>query len=252
MHKISVVIVTFNEENRIRPTLESVKWCDEIVIVDSCSTDRTVEICKEYSNCKIYSQPFLGYGLQKKNAVEKASNDWVLSLDADEVMTESLINEIKTILSDSMISHAGFYVPITMVFMNKIFKYGAENKCMHLRLFNKKNGNFDTRNLHEAVQIEGATAELKNEILHNSYMDIHHYLQKMNEYTSIYGNEAFKKGKRVGQFTSIIRFFFEFIRQYFVKFNFLNGYAGFVWSAFSSAYIFVKLTKLYEKSHRII
>lgn len=248
MHKISIVIITYNEQSRIRPTLESIKWCDEIVIVDSCSTDKTVDICNEYSNCKVYSQPFLGYGLQKEFAVEKASNNWVLSIDADEVVTEALRNEIESILSMPLISSPGFYVPITLIFMGKIFRYGAENKCMHLRFFDKSKGNFNTQNVHEAVQIEGITSNLKNEILHNSYNDIHHYLMKLNDYTSIYANDAQKRGKRVSKFVSVFRFIFEFIRQYFIKWNFLNGYAGFVWSTFSAYYVFVKLTKLYEKN----
>ena len=248
MRKISVVIITYNEEKRIRLTLESVKWCDEIIVVDSCSTDTTVDICKEYNNCKVYVQPFLGYGLQKRFAVDKASNDWVLSIDADEIVTDALCEEIKSILSSSSISKAGFNVPITLVFLNKTFNYGAENKCLHLRFFNKNEGNFDSQNLHEVVKLRGSISTLKNEILHCSYVDTHHYIQKMNDYTSIYANEAVKKARHVGQQKSVFRFSFEFIRQYFIKCNFLNGYPGLVWSIFSAYYVFVKLVKLYEKN----
>jgi len=248
MHKISIVIITYNEESRIRPTLESIKWCDEIVIVDSCSTDKTVDICKEYPNCKVYSQPFLGYGLQKQLAVEKASNDWVLSLDADEVITDALRNEIMTILSEPVIQSSGFNVPITLIFMGKIFRYGSEHKSMHLRFFNKNYGGYDALNLHETVHVKGITPKLKNEVLHCSYVDIHHYWQKMNKYTSLYATEALKRGKRTSRFMSIFRFLFEFFRQYILGLNFLNGYAGFVWSAFSAYYVFVKLAKLYEKN----
>lgn len=248
MHKISAVIITYNEESRIQPTLESIKWCDEIMVVDSCSTDRTVSICEKYPNCKVFIQPFLGYGLQKKFAVDKATNNWILSIDADEVLSESLANEIKKIMSEPVIKHSGFFIPITMVFMNKVFKYGAENKCLHLRFFNKNDGNFDTQNLHEVVTLNGSTSKLKNEMLHYSYYDIHHYIQKMNNYTCIYANDAIKKNKIAGQMKSIFRFKFEFIRQYFIKCNFLNGYPGFVWSLLSSYYVFVKLVKLYEKN----
>jgi len=248
MRKISVVIITFNEENRVRQTLESVKWCDEIIIVDSCSTDNTVNICKEYSNCTVYNQPFLGYGQQKRFAVEKATNDWVLSIDADEVLTDALCDEIRSILSSSSIVHAGFYVPITLVFLNRTFHYGAENKCLHLRFFDKNTGNFDTQNLHETVELHGTTSKLQNEILHCSYADIHHYIQKLNSYTSIYAEDAVKRGKTVGSVKSILRFLFEFIRQYFIKCNFLNGYPGLVWSIFSAYYVFVKIVKIGEKN----
>jgi len=248
MRKISVVIITYNEDKRIRQTLESVKWCDEIIVVDSCSTDATVDICRQYANCKVYIQPFLGYGLQKRFAVDKASNDWVLSIDADEVLSDALCYEMKNVLSDSDITSDGFYIPNTLVFMNKIFNHGAESRCLYLRLFNKIRGNFNVKSLHEVVQINGTTSVLKNNILHYSYADIYHYIAKMNNYTSIYANEQFKKGEYISSLKSIFRFLFEFIRQYFIKANFLNGYAGFVWSIFSSYYVFVKLIKLYEKN----
>ena len=246
MHKISIVIITYNEENRIRPTLESIKWCDEIIVVDSCSTDKTLDICKEYGNCKVYVQPFLGYGEQKKFAVEKASHDWVLSLDADEVITEALRDEIIAVLSLPIIAVAGFYIHRTLVFMNRVFKYGSENKNPLLRLFNKNKGNFNTLKLHEGVNVEGNVSRLKNEILHLSYLDIHHYFEKFNEYTNIYKNEALKRGEKCDKFKPIFRLILDFIKQYFMRRNFLNGYPGFVWSVFSALYVFVKYTKLYE------
>lgn len=248
MHKISVVIITFNEENRIRPTLESIKWCDEIIIIDSNSTDRTIDICKEYNNCKVCLQPFLGYGAQKKFGVEKASYDWIFSLDADEVVTDNLHDEIIAILSQAIIEADGFYVPITLVFMNRVFKHGSENKYPHLRFFKKNKGNFNAERLHEGVKVEGTLMKLKNEILHYSYSDIHHYFNKFNEYSSIYKNEAIKKGKKVGKLKPMLRLPLEFLRQYFVRRNFLNGYPGFVWSLFSAFYVFVKYNKLYESS----
>ena len=246
MYKISAVIITFNEENRIRPTLESVKWCDEVIIIDSESTDKTRDICGEFSNCKVYVQPFLGYGAQKKFGVDKSSCDWILSIDADEVVTDALRNEIISVLSQPITGTVGFYVPITLVFMNKVFIHGAENKSLHLRLFNKTKGNFNTVKLHESVQVSGILHNLKNEILHYSYSDIHHYFSKFNDYSTIYNNEAIKKGKKVGKILPVLRLPIEFLRQYFIRRNFLNGYPGFVWSLFSSFYVFVKYNKLYE------
>jgi len=246
MHKISIVIITKNEEERILQTLESVKWCDEIVVVDSCSTDKTVDICKQYNNCKVYNQAFLGYGEQKQLAVGKASYDWVFSLDADEVVSEALKNEIITILRQPEIKAVGFYVPITLVFLNRIFKYGAENKFFHLRLFNKNESNFNTLSLHESVKIKGKTLKLKNEIYHYCYKDIHHYFVKFNTYTTLYKNASLKKGKRASRLETILLFPWEFIRQYFIRGNLFNGYAGFVWSAFSAFYVFVKYIKLFE------
>lgn len=246
MHKLTVVIITFNEENRIRLSLESVKWCDEIIVVDSCSTDKTLDICREYKNCKIYTQPFLGYGQQKQYAVEKASNDWILSIDADEVVTTDLKNEIKGFLSLPDIPFSGFNVPITLIFMKRIFRYGYENKQPHLRLFNKNKGNFDASKLHENVIISGPVINLKNELMHCSYVDITHYFKKFNDYTTIYKDEALKKGKQVSKIKSVLRFPIEFFKHYLLRLNFLNGYEGFCWSLISAFSVFVKYIKLYE------
>ncbi|MBK7212407.1 MAG: glycosyltransferase family 2 protein [Bacteroidales bacterium] len=248
MNKLSVTIIALNEEERIRVALESVRWADEIIVVDSGSTDNTLGICKEYPNCKTFVQPFLGYGMQKRLAVEKASNDWILSLDADEVVTEGLQKEIISVLSSENITTAGYLVPITLIFMQKVFKYGCEHKQRHLRFFNRNRGNFNTLKIHEGVILDGAIGKLRNEILHNSFIDIHEYFQKFNDYTTICRDESLKKGKHFSKTKNIIRFPFEFIKQYFIRLNFLNGYPGFVWSLFSALYIFVKHAKLYESS----
>lgn len=246
MHKISVVIIAYNEESRIRHTLESAKWCDEIIVIDSCSTDRTVEICKEYNNCKVYIQSFLGFGPQKRFGVDKAANDWILAIDADEVVSEALKTEISNLLSSTTITKSGFYIPITMIFMNKVFNFGSENKQPHLRLFNKNNGNFNIRKLHEGVEIKGDVGKLKNEIMHCSYSNINHFFQKFNDYAEIYKIEALKNNKQVGKLKPILRFPLEFIKQYFIRLNFLNGFPGFVWSLFGAFYVFVKYSKIYE------
>ncbi|MEI8046762.1 MAG: glycosyltransferase family 2 protein [Bacteroidota bacterium] len=248
MHKLSTVIITLNEEKRIRQTLESVKWCDEIIVVDSGSTDKTLEICKEYSNCKVYSQVFLGFGPQKKFAVGKASHDWILAIDADEVVTNALTDEICGILSLPVIANTGFFIPITHIFMKRIFNHGAESKQPHLRFFNKQNGNFNTLKLHEGVEISGSQSYLKNEILHYSYTDIYHYFQKFNDYSETFKNEAGKNGKKAGKLMPVFRLPLEFLKQYFVRGNFMNGYPGLVWSLYSAFYIFVKYTKLYESN----
>lgn len=246
VHKLSAVIITFNEENRIRPTLESLRWCDEIIVVDSGSWDKTPDICREYGNCKVYTHPFPGYGEQKNFALEKASYDWILSVDADEVVTNSLREEIISILSLSEIPAVGFLVPITLIFMKRTFRHGCENRQPHIRFFNKNKGNFNNLKVHEGVQVEGTVLKLKNEILHISYVDIAHYFQKFNSYSTIYQKEALLKGKKAGKVKAVLRLPFEFFKQYFLRLNFLNGYPGFVWSLFSTFYIFVKYTKLYE------
>ena len=246
MTKISAVIITFNEEQRIVNTLESVKWCDEIIVVDSCSTDKTVEICKQYSNCKVFIQPFLGYGSQKKYAIDLASNNWVINIDADEVLTNELSKEIQNILAKDEIVFTGFHVPITHVFLGKIFKFGREYKHYHLRMFNKNFGNFNADKVHERLVVDGIKAKLNEQLLHYSYASIHHYFEKFNEYTTIAAQHMLKRNKKASKFGVFLKFPFSFFKYYFLDLNFMNGYAGFVWSLFSAYYKVVRVVKYLE------
>ncbi len=242
---ISAVIITFNCGEILKKTLQSVSWCDEILIVDSGSTDQTLEICQQH-NCTIHHRTFDGYGTQKQYAVNWAKNHWILSIDGDEVITKELKAEIENRLSTETVHYKGFYIPITLVFFNRVFNYGNENKKLHLRLFNRNFGNFNEVTVHESIIITGETCKLRNEILHYSYLNVHHYFEKFNKYTTFFVNDASKKCKKANLLKITIRLPFDFIKYYFLNRNFLNGYAGFVWSVFSSWYSFVKYIKLFE------
>ena len=244
-HQISAVIITYNCGDILKKTLQAIEWCDEILIIDSGSTDQTLDICRQFQ-CNIYSHPFEGYGKQKKYAVQLAKNDWILSIDGDEVVSPLLKDEIEELFSNENVNEQGFFLPITLVFLGKIFGYGNENKTLHLRLFNRKFGNFNESAVHEGIVLEGSTKALKQEILHYSYLNVHHYFEKFNKYTSYFVIDASQKGKRANVFKIIIRLPIDFMKYYLLKKNFLNGYAGFVWSVFSAYYTFVKYVKLIE------
>ena len=252
MQKLSAVIITFNEEQRIAQALESVKWCDEIVVVDSFSTDGTVEICKKYSNCEVYTNTFLGYGAQKQYAVSLASNKWVLSIDADEVITEKLSNEIRIILSQPSIKYSGFLIPRTLVFMGKIFVAGREYKKKILRLFNKDLLNFNDDVIHEKIVPECNTTALKNHMLHFSYSNVFNYFEKLNSYTTIAAEGLLKKKRKGSKFVVFIKFPFNFFKCYIVDLNFINGYEGFMWALFSSLYKVVKSAKHIEMLNKVV
>ncbi|HEX8549328.1 MAG TPA: glycosyltransferase family 2 protein, partial [Cytophagaceae bacterium] len=224
-------------------TLEALSWCNEIVVVDSGSTDGTQEICRKLG-CKMVDQPFLGYGLQKQKGIENATHDWVLSVDADEVVTRELREEILKYFS-SPLNVSGFYIPITMVFMGKQFKHGAESGKLHLRLFNRSKGGFTNATVHEQVKIDAHVGTLKNAILHYSYRSVEHYFEKFNQYTSNGAKELFLRGKRKNIFATSMRIPFTFIKIYFFQGCILNGFPGFVWSVFSAYYPFVKYVKLH-------
>ena len=245
-YKISCVIITFNEEENIRRALNSVKWCDEIVVVDSGSTDRTVEICEE-NNCRIYKKEFNGYGEQKKYAVSLAKNDWILSVDADEVVSDELCDEIKNIFNDDEIKIDGFFIPRSLIFLGKHFKHSRESKEYYLRLFDKKCGNFSSDKVHERVKLNGNTQKLNGTLHHYSYTNIEQYFNKFNSYTSNAAQVLFDEGnKGRGVVSIVLGFPVYFFKNYFIYRNFLNGMQGFLWALFSSLYPVVKYFKLWE------
>ena len=246
MDKISAVIIAYNEERRIAATLRALDFCDEIVVVDSGSTDATVSICRQF-NCRIFTRAFDGYGTQKEFAVSKASNDWVLAIDADEIISDALKREIISAFSTGPGNVQGFYLPISLVFLGKILRFGGEYKKPHLRLFNRTAGTFTRDRVHEHVEIQGIKTRLKNHILHDSYDDIRDYLAKFNDYTSIAAEALFQKGRSSAKLNVFVRFPLTFLKIYFVKGCLFDGYQGLVWSLFSSLYHVVKFAKLLEK-----
>jgi glycosyltransferase involved in cell wall biosynthesis len=244
MSKLSCIIITYNEEENIRRCLEALCWCDEIVIADSGSTDETLKICNEFG-CKIFNKEFNGFGEFKQFAVSKVSNDWVLSIDSDEVVTEELKNEIISELGNDNIEPAGFYIPRSLFFLGKRFKYGKESKEYYLRLFNKNFGSFTQDRVHEKVLVEGKTVHLYSPMLHYSYNSLHQYFEKFNKYTTQAAEQLFEKGKKRSLFLTIIGFPLYFFKNYILNRNFLNGWQGFLWALFSSWYPVVKYAKLW-------
>lgn len=245
MLPLSIVTLTKNNERTLADTLKSVSgWADEIVIVDSGSTDGTLKIAENF-NCKIFQREFTGFGEQKSFGVSSARNDWVMIVDSDEIVGEDLKKEISAKLNSS--DCAGYNVPITLVFMNRIMK-GRENKLPHLRLFNRKFGGYDNSMVHENIHVNGKVCTLENHILHHSYSDLDEYFEKFNFYTGLAANDLFKKGKKVSTAAIVFRLPIQFIQTYFFHGNIMNGYPGFLWSLCSSFYPVVKYAKLKEKT----
>jgi glycosyltransferase involved in cell wall biosynthesis len=216
-------------------------------VVDSGSTDNTINICEKYG-CKVFHRQFDGYGRQKQYAVSLAKNKWVLCLDADEVLTEALVNEIKEIMENPVAD--GYLIPMTFVFMGKKFRYGKEAWRYFLRLFNKEAGTFDDKKVHEKIILNGSQVKLKNNILHYSYRSISHYFNKFNKYSSYGAELAWHEGKKRSMAAVIFAVPFNFFKYYIIELNFLNGVSGFYWATFNAFYHFVKYIKireLYEK-----
>lgn len=240
--KLSVVIITKNEEHNIRRCLESVKWADEIILIDSQSTDNTVEIAGEYG-VKIFSPEWRGYGPAKQEGVNNATGEWILSIDADEEATPELTEEIKKILTADE-NYDGYLINRHTNFMGKWINHCGWYPDYLLRLFRKGSGNFNDAVIHEKVEINGKTRELKSELLHYSYPTLEAYLERLNQYTTLGAEVALANGKKAGNFDIVFRPFISFIDHFLTHQGFQDGIEGFVISVMSSVSVMVKYVKL--------
>jgi len=226
--KISVVIITFNEEDKIERCLNSVAdLADEIVVLDSFSTDKTKEICKKY-NVKFYEHAFDGYIEQKNRALKYAANDWILSLDADEALSKELSEEIKRVKENP--DADGYFVNRLNNYCGKWIKHSGWYPDRKLRLWKKDKGKWGGINPHDKLILEQGSIvkKLKRDLLHYSYDSIEQHINQINNFSSIGAKEAFKKGKKSNLFIILTRSFWKFFRNYFLKLGFLDGYYGFV------------------------
>jgi glycosyltransferase involved in cell wall biosynthesis len=246
MIPLSVTIIAFNEEKNILRTLESVKEiAAEIVVVDSGSTDRTADICQSFG-CRVLTRIFDGYGTQKQFAVDQASHDWILSLDADETLTPEIVREIQQQLSRKELSAAGFELPIVLNYMGRQMRYGGLGNKFYLRLFNRKMAGFNTLPVHEGVETKGKTERLKGEVIHYSYRDLSHHIDKINHYTTQAAEGYRQKGRKFPRWWVMFKFPVTFINYYLLRRGFLDGYPGFMWSFLAAFYTSLKIAKSIE------
>jgi glycosyltransferase involved in cell wall biosynthesis len=248
MNKLSVVIITLNEERNIRRFLDSVKAiADEIIVVDSGSTDATVRICEE-QGCRVFTRQLDGYGQQKQYGVSQATNDWILSLDADEVLTPQLAQEIRDLLEKDPEKN-GYYMPFRMNYLGKTMKYGRAGREAKIKLYDRKFGEFTYTRVHERVEVRGTTGMLRNYAIHYSYADLSHHLRKINTYTSQAAEGYVQEGKRFPKCWVALKFPVSFFIFYILKGGMLNGYPGFMWAFLASVYGSVKIAKTIEMRH---
>jgi glycosyltransferase involved in cell wall biosynthesis len=222
-NKISVIIITGNEEKNIKDCLESVRWADEVIVVDSESTDETVNIAKKFTN-KVFIRKWGGYADQKAYAMGLTKNEWVLSLDADERVTPELSKEI-TGLDLSIEKANAFKIHRDNYFLGeKITSCGWENDYQ-LRLFKKSETKLTDRLVHEGFIVEGSVSKLKNSIAHYSYQNLKDGLKKINEYSTLEAQEKYKR-KNVNLFTILFVPVSAFIQHFIFRKGFKNGIYG--------------------------
>jgi len=242
MTKLSVVLITKNEESNIRRCLDSVQFADEIIVVDSGSTDKTVAIAESY-RAKIFGHEWRGFGPAKQAGVEKASGDWILSIDADEEVTPELASEIKSKIENDN-GTCGYYFKRKTKFLGRWILHCGWYPDYVLRLFQKEKGRFDNAIVHEKVVTDGPVNYLNSELLHYSYPDLEHYLIKFNRYTTMGAEEEFRKGRKTKLSDIAIKPAAAFVKHYLIKQGFRDGTEGFVLSFLSSMSVMVKYAKL--------
>jgi glycosyltransferase involved in cell wall biosynthesis len=242
---LSVIIITKNEAPVIRRCLESIRWADEIIVLDSGSTDDTVAICKEYTE-QVYPTDWPGYGPQKNRALAKASGQWVLSLDADEWIPAALQIEIQSVISHPQPSLDGFFISRKTQYLGQWMRYGDLAKDRVLRLFRRDQAHFKPYIVHESVQVySGKVGQLTQPLCHESYPNIEKVLDRLNAYTTLSASQRLQQGKKSTVTKALFNAGWAFFRTYLWRLGFLDGKIGFIFaicSAENSFYRHVKLT----------
>ena len=233
MNKLSVVIITKNEEKVIADTVNSAVFADEVLVLDSDSIDKTSSIAKEIG-ARVEQQEWLGFGAQKNKAVDLANNDWVFVLDSDERITSELKNEIIAILENPQFD--GYQVARLNNFFGKNIKTCGLYPDYSIRLFNRNKGRFNDVAVHESVQMDGSISNLNNHMLHLAYDTVDEFRAKQKKYASL-------SQKNKNRFKALISPIWTFFKLYFIKLGFLDGWRGFVIAKLYAQYTFWKYSK---------
>ena len=246
MIKISVTVITKDEEKNISDCLKSVEWADEIIVVDSESGDRTLELAKQFTD-KVFIRKWEGYVPQKRYALSLATNEWVLSLDADERITPELKDEI---LNLSPGEYSGFRIRRKNFLMNKEITSCGWEKDYQLRLFKRNKADLNDRLVHEKFVADGNVGTLKNPMLHYTFSSFEEYLVKINSYTSLKAQELFTKKKRIGGWTIFSHTLSAFFAFFIVRRGFIDGVYGLIISLLHSVSTMMNYIKLWELQNK--
>jgi len=244
---ISVVILTKNSQKTLKKTLMSVSEIDEVIIIDTGSSDETLNIAKKFKNVKIFHSEFLGFGYLRNFGSKKAKNDWILALDSDEIISKTLEEEIlKMILKNNLKRKHIYSIPFLNFFNGKKIKFCGWHKEKHIRLYNKKDTKFDEKLVHEGIVKKKLNVEnLENYINHYSYLCIDDFIKKMQRYTSLFAKQNENK-KKSSIFKAIFHMLFAFLKSYIIKRGIFGGKEGFIISFHNAICAYYKYLKLDE------
>lgn len=242
---VTATVITFNEAANIRAALESLHWADEILVVDSRSTDDTVAIAREFTP-RVMVRPWPGYSAQKNFAAEQAAHDWIFSLDADERVTPALADEVRAIVTGTGGGAAGYRVPRVTFHLGRWIRSTDWYPDYQLRLYDRRRARWAGKYVHESVKADGPVMDLRGELLHYAYRDLAHHLQTMDRYTTLAARQMFEEGRRAGWLDLAVHPPAAFLRNYVLRGGFRDGAAGLIVSSMNARYVGLKFAKLWE------
>ena len=242
--RISVTVVTWNEEERLRRCLESVAWADEIVVVDAGSDDKTVEIARSFTD-HVLVRAWDGFAAQKNFALERARGEWALALDADEEVSPELADEIRRVVAAP--SADGYSMPRRNIFWGRWVRHGRLYPDWQLRLFRRDRGRFVARQVHESVEVDGKVDRLAGALVHRSYRDVADFIARTNRYTTLAADDWVRRGRPLRACDLLLRPAGRFFAMYVVHAGFRDGWRGFLLAVLYAYYVFVRSAKVWEK-----
>ena len=248
MTPLSAVIIARDEEDRLAAALQSLAFCDERLVVDAGSSDRTVAVAEEHGARVIVNTPWPGFVAQRTLAVAAARHDWVLALDADERVTPALRAEIEALRTRDFPTHAGWRVPRLSHYLGVWVRHTDWYPDLQLRLFDRRRGAWQGGLVHESVRVEGTVGRLAGDLEHFPYRDISDHMRRIDGYTTLWARQAHADGRRASALHAVGSSAFAFLRNYVLKGGVLLGGAGVVISTLNAYYTFAKLAKLRELS----
>ena len=224
--------------------LESVQWADDIVVVDCGSTDNTLQIARQFTD-RVVTQDWLGYGAQKNYATSLAVHDWVISLDADERLSKSLADEIRTLLKSEP-SMSGYRIPRVTRYLGRWIRTTDWYPDLQLRLYDRRAARWSDRLVHESILVEGPVGRLNSELEHYAYRDIAHHLETIDRYTTLAAAQMHRAGRRAHWIGLLCSPPLTFLRNYIARGGVRDGTVGLIVSILNSYYVFLKFAKLWE------
>jgi glycosyltransferase involved in cell wall biosynthesis len=247
-YRLSVVVITLNEEARLRACLESVAWADEIVVVDAESEDKTIQIAREFTE-QVVVRPWPGFATQKNFGLDLARGDWILSLDADEEVSPELREEIARILADPAAGD-GYALPRKNIYWGRWVRHGGLYPDWQTRLFRRGRARFVERDVHESVRVAGRVGRLRGALLHRSYRDMADFLARADRYSTLAAQEWVRSGRPARARDLVLRPVGRFLGMYVLRLGCLDGWRGLLLATLYAYYVGMRAAKIFESAKR--